>query len=245
MKNFYCKKNGFLTVSFILLLSITGLAQQNIIDVPTSDIMEKDHLFFQEQFTISNRTIKSGTTFTWGLGNDFELGFNIEHLTFNTRPKSRIIILDPEQPQENPDLLLNAQKGLKLKEWSKLGAGTRSGVNIPGEGYDLRFTTFSYLNSQFSIPETENKLIIGGYYSNTPYSGQGNHWGLMLGAEAEIVKEKISLISDFISGNNSLSVINAGFQISLPKKWQIAFAAQFPCPGSNNHHGATFQISKK
>jgi hypothetical protein len=239
------KRFLFFITAISFLFIHDSVAQRNIIDVPTTEIVENGQLFFQQQVTVGNRNILSGTVFTWGLGKGFEVGFNIQQLTFNTRPRSRIIILDAEQPEESPDLLVNAQKGFKISRWSTLGIGTRSGINVPTEGYGMRLVTFSYLNSQFSIPETKNMVSAGSYYSNTPYSGIGNRYGCMLGAEAEIIKDKFSLIADFLSGTNALSVVNAGFQISLPKQWQIALAAQLPTPGSGNHHGAVVQLSWK
>jgi hypothetical protein len=232
-------------LSFLALYSFPANAQRNIIDVPTIEIVEKRHLFFQEQASISNRQIKSSTIFTWGLGKNFEMGFNISQLTFNVCSHTHIINIDPEKPEANPGLLLNLQKGFKLKEWAILGLGTRIGVNATRAWEEVRLLNFSYVNSRFSIPETENKFVVGSYYANKAYEGEGNYFGWMLGVEANIIEEKLSLIGDYISGTNTLSVVNLGFQISLPKKWQLAFAAQLPSPGSNNNYGGVIQIARR
>src|SRR5687768_2208294 len=106
-----------LVVSFLFFPHPNLLAQINIIDVPTSEIVEKNNLFFQEEIAIGNRNVKSSTTFTWGLGKNFEAGFNLYQFTFNTRPHSEHLIIDPSDPENNPDFLINAKKGFEVKEW--------------------------------------------------------------------------------------------------------------------------------
>lgn len=229
----------------VLIFTVPGVAQRNIVEVPTSEIVEKNHLFFQEQITVTDRTVKLGTGLTWGVGKNFELGFNFQQLSFNTRPGTELILMDPKKVDEAPQLLINSQKGFKISKWARFGIGTRSGTNIQRNLSDIKFASFSYLNSRFSIPETQNNLMLGVYHANTTYVGDGNRWGWMLGIEAEVIKEKLSLVGEYISGNNSLSFINAGFEISLPKHWQIELTAQLPSPGSLNTYGGILQIIRK
>jgi hypothetical protein len=229
----------------IFLGSNNCFSQINIVDVPTAEAAEKGKLFFQEEVYVGDRNIKSSTTFTWGLGKNFDFGFNIYQITFNTRPHSKDIVLDPNDPERNPDLLLNSKKEFKANEWISFGLGTQSGVNVVRHKSDLQFLNLSYLNSQLSIPNTETILVIGSYYANHAYAGEGTKWGLMAGIQAEIIKDKFNLIGDLHTGTNSLSVINTGIEIALPKGWQIDIVYQLPMPGTNNTGGGLIQLSRK
>jgi hypothetical protein len=126
-----------------------------------------------------------------------------------------------------------------------LGIGTKSGLSAAREWNDIQFMNFSYLNSHFTIPETENNLVIGTYYANNAYAGDGNSLGVMIGVQAEVIKDKLNIIGDYLSGINTLSIINLGLQMPLYQQWQLALAVQLPSPGSGNNHGGVIQFSKK
>jgi len=86
---------------------------------------------------------------------------------------------------------------VKVKEWLKFGLGSQAGVNAVRHTSELTLLNFSYLNSQFQIPETDNKLMLGAYYANYAYAGEGTNWGWMAGAEKELVKDKFSILTDY------------------------------------------------
>jgi hypothetical protein len=233
-------------VLMLLVVSVSAsFAQINIIETPSAEVCKEDRLFFQQGVKISDRTFQASTIFTWGLGKNFQAGFNINQLTFNTRPHSRNVIIESSQPEYNPDLLVNAQKGIEPNEWMKFGLGTQTGINVARHRSDLRLLNFSYLNSEFQIPETNNRIMLAAYYANEAYAGEGSNWGWMAGAQKELRKDKFSLVADYFSGTNSMSVINMGVEIALPKSWHLNVAAQLPSPGSGNNHGGLIQFSRK
>ncbi len=217
------------------------MAQRNLIDVPTSEIVEHKNFFFQEQAVITKGEVNTSTVFTYGLGRSFEIGLTLNQLDFK---RSQGVEIHPETPEENPDFLINAQKSFDIKDWFKIGIGTRSGINAVKKNSDIRLVSFNFLNTKFDLAEDKYKLIAGLYYATEAYVSKGTNWGLMAGVEAALIKDKVSLVSDFHSGTSSISVINAGFEISLPKEWKIGISAQFPTPGSDNNNGAVLQLSK-
>ena len=77
-------KKIIITFLFILT-SITTYAQQNYFNVPSSDITEKNKVFFQHQINISTDVIQNNTTFDFGLGNNYEIGINIIGLNFENK----------------------------------------------------------------------------------------------------------------------------------------------------------------
>lgn len=193
---------------------------------------------------ITSGQLNTSTLVTTGLGKDFEIGLSIHQLIFQPSA-SELIPIDPEKPEENPDLLINAQKGFDIQDWWTIGVGLRSGVNAAKARRDITFANFNYLNNQFSLPNSETKGIAGVYYANQAYAGKGNHWGAMIGAEVELVKDKLSLMGDYLTGNSSLSNINLALQLSLPKEWQLTVGTQLPGPGSDNSVGGVIQIARK
>jgi hypothetical protein len=222
------------------------LAQRNVVNVPTSQIVQKPHMFFQEQVTILQGRIQSGTVFTWGLGKNFEAGFNLQELTINHLGKP-YIVNDRSRQGNSLDVMFNFQKGFEVKDWLVLAIGTMSGTNIPGRNNpNWKFSTFTYGNILLSVPNTSHCITLGGFYSNVTYAGLADSpWGFMASLNAELVKDKLQLTADFIPGSKSFSSVNAGFQVPISEKWQFALVAQFPSPGSNNQYGGVVEISRR
>jgi hypothetical protein len=203
--------------------------------------VETKKVFFQEQGVFTKNEINTSTIFTYGLGKNFEAGIKLNQLVFK---RSSGVEMNSDQTEDTPDVLINAQKGFEITNWLKAGLGTKSGVNTAGDSRNIHFSSFNYVNTQFSIQEDKHKIIAGAYYANDTYAGSGNNWGAMAGVDLTLLEEKLNFIGDLLTGNNSLSVFNTALEISLPKEWKVAIGAQFPFPGSNNDPGGVLQISK-
>jgi hypothetical protein len=230
--------------SLALLSPLNTLGQANFFDAITSDTIGKGSLYFQQQVSLSEDQVQLGTVLTWGLGKGWEAGVNIHQLSFERGNNSDLHLYNV-QPEENPDVLLNIQKIFRVKEWYSFGAGTRSGFSYADNPAKCSYTGFYYLNNRLSLPGTRHKLTFGPYYANREYAGEGTNFGMMAGVQADIIKDKFSFIADFLSGTNALSNFNAGFQVSLPKNWDISVGAAVPLPDSHNDNTFLIQISKQ
>jgi hypothetical protein len=240
------KQKVVLLLCALLTVSYHLIAQRNIIDVPTSEIVEKNHLYFQEQITFAQAHVITSTVFTRGFGHGFEAGLTLNQLTFRNERHRHIITVDPQIPEENPDLMINAQKGFEWQDWFTLAVGTHTGIITARHWADEKVVTFDYINTRFSLPDSDNKLILGTYGGNRAYMGEeGHQFGWMAGTEIEIIPEKLNFMGEYISGKNTLSNFNFAIQIALPKDWQLAIALQLPSPGSSNSSAAVFQIARK
>ncbi|MBO9702986.1 MAG: hypothetical protein J7604_22415 [Sporocytophaga sp.] len=93
-------------ILFILLCSIKANAQKNLIDVPSSEIVEFKKIFFQTQSSIINRNISTSIITTLGLKTNWKTGIMINQLTVHTRPLNRKLNIDKEEPSQNPDIFL-------------------------------------------------------------------------------------------------------------------------------------------
>jgi hypothetical protein len=223
------------------LMSYQISAQRNLIDAPTSEIVEPKKVFFQEQGVFTKKEINTSTIFTYGFGKNFEAGITLNQFVFK---RSSGLETNSEKTEETPDLLINAQKGFEINDWLKAGLGTKSGINTAKSSGDFRFSNFSYLNTQFSVQDEKHKIIAGVYYANDTYAGDGSNWGAMAGVDITLAEEKLNFIGDLLTGSNSLGVFNTALEISLPQNWKVALGAQFPFPRSDNDVGGVLQISK-
>ncbi len=218
-----------LIISFFPVIAYT---QQNLFNVPSSDITEKGQVFFQQQIDLVSRRGTGFTTFTYGLGNNAEVGMNLFNVDM---PPTR-------SNTQNPAFLFNLQKGFNVSNIHKISLGTQTGLTMPWYTASVQMPSFSYINNAIDL-KAWGKYYLGGYYADRAYAGPGNSIGLMAGVEYEIISNKLHLIGDLLSGHNKISTAAVGAVVYLPGRWHISMGALLPYPGSHNHHGIIFQIT--
>jgi hypothetical protein len=230
------KKWSFIPIGLIIsCFPETGETQQNLFNVPTSDITEKGKVFFQEQMNVVSLRGTSYTTFTYGLGNNFEMGMNVFNVA--THPSHR--------HSQNPSFLINSQKGFNISDTHKISIGTQTGLAPPlYNGTSVQISSFSYINSAMDLKKW-GKYYVGGYYADRAYAGRSNSVGLMAGMEYEFLRNKVHLIGDLLTGHNNISTAVLGAMFYLPGKWHISMGAQIPIPHSHgrNNYGLVFQLT--
>ena len=227
------RKSTLLVLLIMGNLPTISKAQQNLFNVPSADITEKDQFFFQQQFNVFIGPLgTSNTTLDYGLGNGLEVGINL----FN-------VDMQPTDGKfQNPHVLLNFQKGFTISEAYKVSFGTQTGITPPLYHSLIEIPSFSYIHNAVDL-KYWGKYYLGSYYVNTAYAGQ-NAFGLMTGIDYPLIENKLHLMGDLISGNTDISVAVLGAVLFLPYKWQLSLGAQLPSPGSNNDYGMVFEITK-
>lgn len=229
----------------LLLLGFTpswASAQQNLFNVPNGQITNLGEVFFQQQFNFTPKAGSSNTTFDFGLGHGWEIGFNLLDLNiYDSAPAPAPFA----RTQENPDLMLNFQKGFEIVDdfWS-LGVGGQFGINPARQTRDVRFENFTWLINSIEIPEIRGKAYVGAYYANVAYGGPGDRFGALLGLEIEAIKERLSFQADCITGNREISVIVVGGVVTFPNKWQLSIGSQLPTPRSHNPYGVVIELTQ-
>lgn len=216
---------------FVLIISSSAYAQQNFFNVPSSDITQKGTLFFQEQINLNNDAAQSSTTLCYGLGKKSEIGFNLIGLNYlySTGFKTE----DNQQPYA-PYFSLNFQKSIPISKWLKLGLGGQTGFNK-----QVKFGYYLYANLGFYIHHTHTKIIAGSYVNNQNYFGPNQiqpslssnfltSIPLQLGFEQEIVKDKLLLQADFISGHHAMSDAVYGLAYFMNSNWILSAGFQVP-----------------
>jgi hypothetical protein len=145
--------------------------------------------------------------------------------------------------RHNPHFLVNFQKAFNITEAYKMSFGTQTGLTLPVYQAKITVPSFSYLNNAFDLGQW-GKYYLGGYYANHAYAGPGNNVGLMAGVDLPILKGKVHLMGDLMTGNNDISVAVVGAVFYLPSNWQLSFGAQLPMPRGHNDYGMVFEITK-
>lgn len=223
-----------ISASVIALFGLCSeaLGQQSLFNVPSSDITAKGEWFFQEQVNFNSSGI-SNTTFDYGLGNNFEVGFNLFAVDF----------YHPRGESIDPEPLINLQKRFDITESWGIGLGTQLGAVVPVRHETTSFSTFNYVNNQVKLGSF-GKAFGGGYYANDAYTGSKDQFGFMLGVEIPVWEEKLHFMADYIQSSTDIGVGVIGWVIFLPHRWNFSIGAQVPAINSDNEYGLVLEFTR-
>lgn len=231
---------GLLLLVPVLLTPL--VAQQNLFNVPSGDITEKDHFFFQEQINASSTTAQSNTTFDYGLGGGWEIGANIFFLDFVTNPALATALNSRDEAiPAAPLVLANAQKGFSPLQWLHFSAGAQAGPNL-GDPSVIRLAYLAYGTAILIEPHTDASFHVGVYHGNSAYNGAGNGF-LMGGLEIPLLRNRIHLLADFIQGSHANAVFVPGGVLYFTEKIALSLGWQKPFPGSQTEQALVFELS--
>ncbi len=232
------KKYFFL---YFLFIFSCANAQQNFINVPSSEVTTKHKLFFQQQLNF-NELIQSNSTLDFGLGKGFEIGANVLGLNFSDKNKSFIKNDTNDKDPYNPLVVINGLKQFELTENFSIASGAQFGLNFR----DNKRTTNAglvYCNLLFKNLLIKNSsLVIGSYYNSLHYGGRyGNRIGAWIGAEIP-VKPYFHIMGESVFGNNALCYTSLGV-ILYPVKWMpLTLGVQIPNT-KNNAYSIVFELT--
>lgn len=227
-------KRLLLTTIFLQCFCFFCQAQQNLFNVPTSDITEAHKLFYQQQFNLTSDLVQLNTTFSYGLGKNMEAGINVIGLNLNTHSSGPVFITNgnPGQTPLYPFYTFNFQKAFQLSRVFKLAAGTQTGFSI-----GANFGSYVYANLVTILPTTKTKIITGLYWGSDSFLGPedrsfliptGSSLGTQIGLEQPIFKDRVFLIAENISGQHSLGETSLGAAWLFTRHWVWSMAYQFP-----------------
>lgn len=232
---------------FITLQSGLVFCQQNLFNVPSSDITSKDVLFFQQQINLYPHEFQLNSTFCFGLGKQMEVGFNVLGVNVDTQNRFHVLSnSDKNLPPTSPLFTLNFQKAIILNNHFKVSAGTQTGLS---DGF--HFVNYSFTNLITAVPPVHLKVITGLYGGTNSYLGseaRNNYFnrpsvGWHLGVEDQIVEEKFSLIAESISGKHSLSESSFGAAYYLSMNWILSCAYLIANPGSSTTNAIIAELT--
>ncbi len=223
----------FLFTILLQCVFFTNHAQQNLFNVPTSDITEEKKLFFQQQFNLTGDAVQFNTTFSYGLGHNWEVGVNLIGLNVNTTSIGPRFLTNNNSSTlpYSPFYTFNVQKAFKLNKIFNVAIGTQTGIATGGN-----FGSYIYSNLVSIIPKTRTKLITGLYSGSDSFLGEEDRnlllsdspVGTQVGLEQPIFGNRLSLIAENISGKHSLGETSLGGAWRFTKHWVWSAAWQFP-----------------
>lgn len=202
-------------------LSVNVLAQQTYFDVPSSDLTPQGKILLQEQVDFSPDAFRTATTFSYGLGHDWEVGFNLYNLDYLRESREFFRNDTTAEKPFAPLLLLNAQKGIALGENFQWGFGVQGGLNL-APTVRSRWVGYAYTNLEGQTTAKHYKATIGLYTGNVRYLGEGPSVGFQTGFDAGLVYEKFHLLGDWVSGSHALGRLTLGAEVYLGKHLPLA-----------------------
>jgi hypothetical protein len=232
--------NRFLLL-FNLFFVYSLQAQQNFINVPSSEVTKEKKIFFQQQINC-NEIIQSNSTIDFGLGHGIEVGLNVLGLNFKSNSKSLIHNDTNDKDPYNPLLMINGLKQIELTENLSVSFGTQFGLNYTDNTL-LQNAALAYNNLLIKNIFIKNSSFVVGYYYNSIHYGgrEGNRVGAWFGSEIPLSK-KFHFVGESIIGNNALSYTSLGFIYFPKKRLPITFGIQIPNT-KNNAYSLVFELT--
>jgi hypothetical protein len=227
----------------ISMMSKMCFAQQNLFNIPSGDITPKGKIFYQHQINVYTNKFESKGHFVYGLGKQFDAGVNIVGTGAYFKPEFKPMYNSDfsEGAALSPTVMLTLQKQFVINEHITANIGTQAGVNLTGDASRIQPAYFHYglVGYQF---KPGKKILVGPYYTNNQYVGQGNRAGIHAGYEWKLAK-KFYLMGDFISGSHESSVTVTGVMYNVSKRVQLCMGYMIPNPNSIKKQGLVFEFN--
>jgi hypothetical protein len=209
------------------------LAQQNFINVPSSEVTREKKIFFQQQINF-NELIQSNTTLDYGVGSGVEFGVNVLGLNFSEKHHSFLNNDTNDVDPYNPLVSLNCLKQIELNKNFSIGTGGQVGLNFrknkPTYEAGLAYANILAKDLLFD----EDKWVAGVYYNTMHYGGKGTRFGGWTALELPVSK-KIHLMGEAIFGNNALANSSVGIIYYLKPHIPLTFGFQIPNVKRNSY----------
>ncbi|MCS7037051.1 MAG: hypothetical protein RMJ33_06245 [Saprospiraceae bacterium] len=232
-------------ISFVLaFLSIIKLsAQQNLFNIPSGDVTEKNKVFYQHQVNLYASKLESKGHFVYGLGRGWDAGVNLVGKGVYFTPEWRLFYNDnPDMGALYPYIMPTLQKKVILGGRFDLNLGAQAGVNVSHKIMNKELAFFNYALGVFYFMERKSRLVGGLYHTNRMFVGTGNHLGVLLGYEVKVGK-RFYLMGDWISGNNDSSVAVLGGMYNLTRRMQLCAGLLVPNPENPKPFGIVLEVN--
>lgn len=232
----------------ILVSSTCAFSQQNLFNIPSGDITRKGKFFYQHQINVySGDQFESKSHLVYGLGKNWDVGLNLVDLPVSLKKGTSFLSANDAAGVYPfyPLLMATAQKQFDVGHHFQVNVGTQIGGNIPANGGQYNWVYMNYALGRYNLPDHKGYFIAGPYHANDVYFGpssSGQHIGWMFGYEIPL-SSRISLMGDFVSGQNKKSVSTVGGVYNVSKRLQLCFAALLAYPNQELSKGAVIEIN--
>jgi hypothetical protein len=183
----------------------------------------------------------------FGLGKNWDVGLNVVDLPISFKKGTSLFSANDKRGTYPyyPLWMITAQKQFDVGHHFQINVGTQAGGNIPANSGHYDWVYKNYALGRYNLGDHKGFFIAGPYHANDVYFGpnsSGQHFGWMFGYEIPL-SERISLMGDFISGQNKKSVSTVGGVYNVSKRLQLCVAALVAYPNEELSKGAVIEIN--
>lgn len=236
-------KNNLILILWLIFLSINSYGQQNLFNIPSGDITQKNKIFYQHQLNVYSNKLESKAHFVYGLGKGWDAGINLVGKGVYFPPEWRAIHNDnPQNGALYPILMGTVQKQFKLSEKFDVNLGTQLGWNLSKRIENKELNHFTYGFGVYYFDKRKSRVVGGLYQTNQMFVGQGNTLGALVGYEVNLSK-RWYLMGDWISGRNDASVAVIGGMYNVSKRVQFCAGWLIPNPNTPKPMGVVLEIN--
>jgi hypothetical protein len=190
-----------IVMSLLFFYGKEGHPQQTFYNVPSGQITKKNRIFIQQQLTHLN-TLQSNTTIDYGLGNRWEVGFNVFNWKWGRAPTP----LEPTELGSDPKtvFLLNSQKLFQLTDTWGLAVGIEIGPQFTNIFNVSNLAHFEFTNLVWApMSESWIRTVLGIYRASSFfYGGSRDQLGILAGAEYAFKRDQLHLLAEWVSGTS-------------------------------------------
>jgi len=240
----------------LLVFTVAGThliqAQQSYFNVPSSDRTKEGEFFFQQQLNYAEKEITSNSTFDWGITKHFEVGLNVLQVNYLNGA-----VLRRSDNEITPDEMVyplitaNCQYFFPISEHHQFSVAAVSGFSFLNklslkENAVLVFSNYQYhkhgLKITAGIYAGNNHMMSTG--TRFPFSTINSPLGFQIGSEIPIIHEKLSIITDYVSGTHAMGMSTLGIAVAVPHHWVISLGGFFPNINSVNPKGIVMEFTR-
>ncbi len=223
------------TTSLFVIFAMAAMAsaQMTIFNIPSTDTLEKNGVYFEADFVAKPVSYDKGGFQTYGyrvvygLGHRTEVGANF----YYTRDGGDAVA----------ELQVNAKRTLYQNE--KHGIAATAGIIASTPLRDTRGArryALLYSNVSKTIEQLKGLRVTGGIYTVVGGGRDfGTKTGAIVGVEQPLTK-RISFLADWFSGKNRFGYASGGLNFTVTKKQFILLGYNFGNFGAGNNSLAVF-----
>ena len=233
-----------LSLLFLVCFTTSVYSQQNLFNVPSSDITPRGRFFYQHQLNLYKQKLESKAHIVYGLGKGWDVGVNLVGKGFYFTPVWRSLHnSDPDKGALYPVLMGTAQKAFVLSDHWQINLGAQAGINLSNRLSKKELNYFLYSLASWKPGHDHRfKFVVGTYYTNSMFVGGGNIAGLLAGYEIKVVSGWY-LMGDFISGDNDSAVSVFGIMKTISKRVQLCAGYMVPNPNTPKPSGVVLELN--
>lgn len=210
-------------IGVVLIVSQSAFAQQNIINVPSSDVLPAGNIILKQSNKFSpfdNSYVSLTPSVIMGVGKGFEASVGVgTTISENNSTKMNI----------------GVKKVFKYKKATRFTVGGTLSPNLTeGRNPD----SMLYAHTSYLCKKTRTTVTAGGFVGGR--QEMPSLTGVMLGIDQTIIPNKLRVVADYISRDESWGAFSAGFKIRPEPTTSITTAVVVP---NNQEDRVAFSIS--